>query len=707
MKVRVVKDSSSKQYAPSTPMLTGDDPNKATVEAEKGETVLTTSGNVGNKKELAHIGGRTHEDGGTFLDLPPGSAIFSDHLKLKDEKMLSLFGYKGNKPKTFADISKQYKLSELNKSLENPDINIDKIAKSSLEKSIKDANFKLSLLFTLQQFHEEKKGEQQEHSRHFEPFLERTRLNYDELLDGDNLEDAPTDNTEEKPMKNGGVYPYGGEVNPIAFTPIRQKLVEFHKGGEPGHTHFVDIPEYTEANAFTEKGINQLNQFLTDYNIDKIDTQKGWNKETVLDKVSKAQLRAIEDNPDLVVDFMVEGDDNQKSHRPNDKLQDKMKESVKAGRSAIKPTGSDGTFTNADLKKMMAERKADPTKGLASTDVLEAYNDNKWWYRMVTSKVKKVSQDEFNKLKPILDTEGIDQGGKKYLYKGNGKYEAYIIDENGNVTQVEADPKDLEKLYKWDVKNIPDGVPNDPNMDYRWENRRALAQAKKNRRNIPFITPFTPVPETYYTDSIYYNPDQAINAFQSLSSTRGEQQGMFGSPQTQLANQLADQEYGKMNAVISEYADKNVAAYNNERLMNTNIAQQASNRLSAAVKGNANEWATLKQQYRTAATNADNNIAMQEIAMHKERADRINSETAIGEQYRTDPNTGVQMFMKGKDFFPDTSSTTGLSDTYSTLRAELPEASDEIIAKLAMSMHSDKYKVTNSDDEYNADNYLG
>jgi hypothetical protein len=182
---------------------------------------------------------------------------------------------------------------------------------------------------------------------------------------------------------------------------------------------------------------------------------------------------------------------------------------------------------------------------------------------------------------------------------------------------------------------------------------------------------------------------------------------MFGSPQTQLANQLADQEYGKMNAVISEYADKNVAAYNNERLMNTNIAQQASNRLSAAVKGNANEWATLKQQYRTAATNADNNIAMQEIAMHKERADRINSETAIGEQYRTDPNTGVQMFMKGKDFFPDTSSTTGLSDTYSTLRAELPEASDEIIAKLAMSMHSDKYKVTNSDDEYNADNYLG
>jgi hypothetical protein len=708
MKVRFVKSQDEKNPNSGTPTLHGDDPNKSTVEAEKGETVLTTSGNAGNQKELAYIGGRTHEDGGTFLDLPPGSAIFSDHLKLKDPKMLELFGYTGKKPKTFAEISKQYKLSELNNKLKDPDANTDKIAKRSLEKSIKNASFKLSLLFTLQQFHEEKKGEQQEHSRHFEPFLERTRMGYDELLNSDNLEEAPTDRTEEIPMKNGGLYPYGGIVNPIDFSPLSEELPKFNDGGVNKAKPKREAPKYDESNAFTKEGVNWLNTFLPDYGISGIDTSKEWSKDQVLERVSQAQVKAIEQNPDLVFDFMAEGDDYQKSHRPNEKLQGTMKEAVKAGRSSVKPTGPNGSFSNADLKQMLAERKSDSAKGLAATDVLSAYNDNKWWYRMVTSKVKKVTQDEYNKLLPILEKEGVSQGNKKYLYKGNGVYEAYLVDADGNVTEVEPDPKDLEKLYKWDIKNLPDQAPVPDDMRYRWENRRALAQAKKNRRNIPFITPFTPLPETYYTDSAYYNPDQAINAFQSMAATRGEQQAMFASPQSQLANQLADQEYSKMNSVISEYADKNVAAYNNERNMNTNIAQQASNRLSSALKGNANEWATLKQQYRTAATNADNAIAMQEIAMHKERADRLNMEDAIGEQFRTDPNTGRQRFVRGKDFSPDTTKTAGISDTYTTLRTELPNASDEIIAKMALAMHSDKMKVSAAGStEYDPNNYSG
>jgi len=204
MKVKFVKDSSKEEHPAGRPVLHGDDPNRSTVEAEKGETVLTTSGNVGNQKELANIAGKKHSEGGTFLDLPAGSAIYSDHLKLSDEKMLNLFGYKSKKPRTFAEISKQYNISELNDKLADPDVNIDKIAKASLEKSIKDANFKLSLLFTLQQFHEEKKGEQEDHSRHFEPFLERTRLSYDELLNSDSISEAPAKAQEEKPMAFGG-----------------------------------------------------------------------------------------------------------------------------------------------------------------------------------------------------------------------------------------------------------------------------------------------------------------------------------------------------------------------------------------------------------------------------------------------------------------------------------------------------------------------
>lgn len=639
MKVRVVKDESA-----GTPTLHGDDPNKATVEAEKGETVLTTSGNVGNQKELASIAGRTHEEGGTFLDLPPGSAIFSDHLKLKDEKMLNLFGYKSKKPRTFAEISKQYKISELNDKLADPDINVDKITKTSLEKSLENANFKLSLLFTLQQFHEEKKGEQTEHSRHFEPLLDRTRLSYDELLNSSNLTDSPTEKTEDKPMKDGGLYPEGGLVKTVDF----EEIPKFDNGGEPPPHLYEETDIRTTKGATTPTGKkNTFKAFGTDF-----DTYSNiWNEIAGIDLNSlgsEAAQRAAYDwalinNPESIRNMWLAYGLTEKGMR-NPKLKKLT-------------SNSKGQFTRAALQ--------DPEVLKA---LEEAYVDGFYGVRQLDPKAAKIPDDYEIERKDTFD-------------------------------------KTPDKYKDWNVRHLPNEGPAPVDMRYRWENRRALAQAKKNRRNIPFITPFTALPETYFTDSVYYNPDQAIAAMQSMASTRGEQQAMFASPQTQLANQLAGQEYAKMNSIISEYADKNVAAYNQERNINTNIAQQSASRLAAAMQSNADKWAVLKQQYSNAITNADNAVAMQEIAMHKERADRLNSEAAIGEQFRTDPNTGIQMFVKGKDFFPDTTNTADVADTFQTLRTELPNASDDVVAKLALAMHSDKYKVSGTANEYNPDNY--
>lgn len=711
-RVRIVglpTSQGKKDSQPRMPRLHGDDPNKATVEAEKGETVLTVSGNAGNQKELASIGGETHEDGGTFLDLPPGSAIFSDHLKLKDEKMLKMFGYGGKSPKTFAQISKQYDISSLNKNLKNPEVAVDKIAKTSLEKSIKDANYKLSLLFTLQQFHEEKKGEQTEHSKHFEPFIDRTGITYEQLLNSEGMSDAPSD------KQGNEVAQYGIQTkgqNQVMFAPIdEQSLPMFQDAGTtPGKNQaqpFRELPKYDESSALEKVGVDWLNGFLVDYNIPTIDTTKQWTKDQVQVKLIEAQKRAVEENPDLVFNFMSEGTADQKSHRPNEKLQEKMKVLVKNGVTKVKPTGSDGTFTNEDLKGMIAEQKTNASMGIKTADVLDAYKDNKWWYRMVTDKIKTVTQDEYNKLLPILEKEGIAQGNKKYLYKGNGVYEAYVVDEKGNVTQVEADPKDLEKLYKWNVKNIPDRAPIEPNMEYRWENDRALSQAKRNRNRIPFITPLSALPETYYTDMAYYSPDQALAAIQSIGSTRGEQQAMFAAPQTQLANQLAGNEYSLVAQITGDYADKNVNAYNAERNMNTNIAQRSADRLAQAVGTNADRWSTLKQTFANSYTNASNNVAMQEIARHKERADRINTEAAVGEQFRTNPRTGIQRFNVGKDFFPDTSKNTEITDTLSTIMTENPSMTPDMAAKLALAMHGEKYKVSSNDNLYNEDNYQG
>jgi hypothetical protein len=723
MKVKFVKDPNKSEKPSGRPVLHGDDPNKATVEAEKGETVLTTSGNAGNQKELANIAGKKHSEGGTFLDLPAGSAIFSDHLKLADEKMLGLFGYKGKKARTFAEISKQYNISELNDKLADPDTNIDKIAKTSLEKSITDSNFKLSLLFTLQQFHEEKKGEQDDHSRHFEPFLERTRLGYDELLNSNSITEAPTDQQEDKPMAFGG---QSGSMKDVQFNPIEdnrmsmfagtpsntnQSIPTYKDGDETpganlpdpkkGGAYGVDDDPYSPQEAYGVKGATQLNEILRVLGLGEIEIADN-RTDTEYRRDIK---RGVEDmqtltskNPKIVVDYTLNRDNNPtKSHRPNNETQRLLRA------AGFKPANEKEGFTNVEVQKLYDENK------INDQFLVKGFNDGLWHYRAPYANIIDVDdEEEYKRLNEEVRSKGFQASdGNYYIFRGKGLYEGYRYNKDGSIEKIKPDPKIMDELYKWNVKNIPDEGPADVDMRYRWENRRALAQAKKNRRDIPFITPFTAVPETYYTDMAYYSPDQAIGALQSMSATRGEQQAMFASPQTQLANQLADQEYLKMNSVISEYADKNVASYNAERNMNTQIAQNSANRLASAMQGNADKWAVLKQQYRTAASNADNAIAMQEIAMHKERADRLNTEAAIGEQFKTDPNTGMQMFVKGKDFFPDTSSTADISSTFESLRTELPSASDDVIAKLALAMHSDKYKVSGTSSEYNPDNYLG
>jgi hypothetical protein len=121
---------------------------------------------------------------------------------------------------------------------------------------------------------------------------------------------------------------------------------------------------------------------------------------------------------------------------------------------------------------------------------------------------------------------------------------------------------------------------------------------------------------------------------------------MFSAPQAQAANQsqLAANAFEQAAQVMGQYADKNVDAYNRERLQNTNIAQNAANQKSNQIQNYLAQNATLKQQYANALNLAEQNIAAQEIGMFERRAKRKNIEKAVGEQYYIDPDTGFQIF---------------------------------------------------------------
>lgn len=127
--------------------------DKANIEAEKGETILTPMGDDAWTKTLPKtyvIGGKKHSKGGTPLDVPEGSFIFSDHLKERNTKIHEMLGKAAKKSGyTYAELSKPYMLNDDIKVLLDPDS--DRITRETAELNIKNKTDKLGMIALLQE----------------------------------------------------------------------------------------------------------------------------------------------------------------------------------------------------------------------------------------------------------------------------------------------------------------------------------------------------------------------------------------------------------------------------------------------------------------------------------------------------------------------------------------------------------------------------
>ena len=123
--------------------------DEANIEAEKGETVLTDIGGDGTY-QMYNIGGKRHSQGGTPLNLPEQSFIYSDTRKMlltKDE--MAELGIKGKKRITPAKASKKFAIKEYMDILN--DEGSDELAISTAEAMVKKNKIKLSQLAFIQE----------------------------------------------------------------------------------------------------------------------------------------------------------------------------------------------------------------------------------------------------------------------------------------------------------------------------------------------------------------------------------------------------------------------------------------------------------------------------------------------------------------------------------------------------------------------------
>jgi hypothetical protein len=123
--------------------------SRANMEAEKGETVLLED-KLGNPAHY-RVGGKRHAEGGTPLNLPPESFIYSDtkDMRIKDKQLLEEFGVSGKKPRTPAHIARRYDINKFREVLADPIA--DKLQKETAVRMIANYEQKLAKLALVQE----------------------------------------------------------------------------------------------------------------------------------------------------------------------------------------------------------------------------------------------------------------------------------------------------------------------------------------------------------------------------------------------------------------------------------------------------------------------------------------------------------------------------------------------------------------------------
>jgi hypothetical protein len=156
-------------------------PEHANLEAEKGETAVTDLSKEG-LPEFYEIGGKDHSKGGTPLNLPPNSFIFSKDksLKCKDPDLLAQFGKspkKGKKGYTPAELSRTYNINKYRRILADPDSDHRDI--DTAELMIQNYMDKLGALALVQ---ESKKGFDNGIPALAQPYMDKVGISGEDLI---------------------------------------------------------------------------------------------------------------------------------------------------------------------------------------------------------------------------------------------------------------------------------------------------------------------------------------------------------------------------------------------------------------------------------------------------------------------------------------------------------------------------------------------
>ena len=442
--------------------------DKANIEAEKGETILTSMGDDAWSKSIPKtfiIGGKKHHSGGTPLNVPEGSFIFSDHLKEKNQEILKMLGKAAKKSGyTYAELSKPFMLNDDIKLLLDPDS--DRITRETAQMNIQNKMDKLGLISLLQESSkgfENDEGEIDIPSVGI-PYADKLNLDIEQAIDPF-LEaiKAPVQEQAYNQEMQGQMPPMQG----MPEAPMQPQM-GMRKGGLVKYSKGGGVKKYQNAGTIGQDERVRFNRSTGKYEL--VDatgrvvgyvSPSGTNSKSI--KITRSQ---IPDNA-IVID--------RSKFATTDAYNKALKETyTNAAGAPVVVKNADGSFKLVGQRDAFENYKSDDLDTLFAGQKAIAYQykyiEDKFNNPKVKEELRKRAIDAINNPDNVrgLTSEQIRQIKEK-LNTPDGAYELFMDMQKRNLSTYAHSAKQGKSIA--DFKNNPDPSIESTNEEFKkeWE----------------------------------------------------------------------------------------------------------------------------------------------------------------------------------------------------------------------------------------------
>ncbi len=674
------------QYIGKEPMRVKDtlepvDREEANLEAERGETAYGDLNGDGFPEHYK-IGGKRHVAGGTPLNLPDDTFIFSDtrSMKINDPNILSKFGKstaKGKKSKGYtpAELAKQYDINKFRKILQDPDS--DSVSKKTAEIMIRNYNEKLGALSLAQ---EAKKGYPQGIPMVAKPYMQAMGIKEEDIMPTykprqaeqgmETAEGMPPEMMEQgmgqeqipmpqqmpsgeqiamtpEMMQGAPMAMYGMSMGGYGIPFAQDGMMTYGYGGLYRAQEGVETneetettpkgtpvkPPYGEREAYSPKGVVELNKYRKMYGLPQLSGSV--TQAQIKAAAGELQAKIIESNPDLVIDYM-----SRRTHKPNNKL------------LGILPRGYEKTTEG--VKKAIEDGK------LTTEAVKNAYKDDLWWYRALETNTKELSKEEYEK--KMKDPNAIKQGDILYFNEDPNNpqlYTQYVMKEEAKKDDKVTVPeeKEEEDAERPEIEDVDLQEPYQQPLAWTGIDKRNLSAAVTAKYNRKKYYPWAPMIDLETPAPDYLDPTGALQQQGAMANTMANQLAQFTGGQglsaraSSIQGQLADQ----ATETLANYNNQNVGIKNQFSQVAANTRNQNRLQNQAIAKGLYDDNVKMNQQWDIGTQGYNAGILAMMNTGDKNAADIYNM-SSMSEQYGIDPETLTYYFKGGKDIQPEAES---------------------------------------------------